>query len=371
MYKLFFGNFPNVDAINAVAVIMAGGSGTRFWPLSTKEHPKQFLQLSGSGKSLIQDTAERLLPLINQNEILVLTGSSLVTQVRDHLPDAMVLAEPEGRNTAPALGLAAIKLLSAGCDKPMLCMAADNLIVGKDEFQAVCRDAIVLAKQDETIITIGIKPTYPETGYGYICKGKYYSPADDLTSTCYKVTAFKEKPNLEIAQEYVASGNYFWNAGMFVMRPSVLLQAIEKFMPELYAGLKQIEELIKKDNENSEKIKEIFVGFEKKSIDFGVLEKAGNVVVFAGEKFRWCDIGSWKSWADLMLEGKENYTNVDAKFIETKNCAVYSDTQDSGKNNIKKRIAIIGLENVVVVDTADGLLVCNPEYAQEVKLISD
>jgi mannose-1-phosphate guanylyltransferase len=357
MYQLFYGELPK--AATAIAVVMAGGSGTRFWPLSTKEKPKQFLNLSGSGKSLIQDTIERLNGLIKPDEVLVVTGEALVSQVQAHLPQAAILAEPQGRNTAPCLGLAAVKILSAVGDVPMLCIAADSLIRGDAELRKLYASAIELANDKDVLITIGIKPTYPETGYGYIyCEEQDWLVG--LSGAPKKVVSFKEKPDLKTAESYIVNGNYFWNSGMFVMRPSILLKAIEQYEPDLFQGLVEI----RRNLDDAKAVKAIFENLKSVSIDIGVMEKAENVVMFPGINFQWCDIGSWKSWADLMLENADNYSNVPVAFVESKNCAVYTTTKTP-----QRTIGVVGLENVVIVDTPDGLLICNSDSSQEVKKI--
>ncbi|MDR2338121.1 MAG: NTP transferase domain-containing protein [Deltaproteobacteria bacterium] len=361
MYQLFYGELP--PAPSALAVIMAGGSGTRFWPLSAKEKPKQFLNLSVTGKSLIQDTVERLSGLIQPHEVLVVTGEAWVSQVQQHLPQAAILAEPQGRNTAPCLGLAAIKILNAVGDVPMLCVAADNLVQGAEKLRELYARALQLAQAEDVLITIGIKPTYPETGYGYIYCGQ--AGRQRQPGTPLQVSSFKEKPDLETAKQYLASGDYFWNAGMLIVRPTVLLKAIEQYLPDLFEGLTKIDQAL----DNALVVKTIFENLPAVSIDIGVLEKAENVVMFAGDNFKWSDIGSWKSWADLMLENATNYSNAAERtvFVNSKNCALY--VAEMEKAEQKKIIGVVGLENVVIVDTPRGLLVCHQDLSQEVKKI--
>lgn len=366
MKKVFHGYLA--DNLKAIGVIMAGGSGTRFWPLSRKAYPKQFLNLTGTGRSLIQGTADRLDLLLGTAGMMVVTAENQHHLVSEQLPDIAILSEPSARNTAACLGYAAALALSKVGDVPMICVPADHMIWGEEELTKIYRDAIELAAKEEVLITIGIKPTIPETGYGYVKK------ADPISENCFKVEKFVEKPSSMIAQEYLRSGQYFWNSGMFIWRPSVLLAAFEKYLPRLSTGLKKIQELLSSDlseEEQYEEVKEKYLQFESISIDYAIMEKADNVRMFiGGESFSWSDVGSWSSWADIEKNnfGPEgNYVDADAILIDTKNTAILSN-KDTKK---PKLIAGVGLENLIIVETDDAILICKRDKAQDVKKIVD
>ncbi len=366
MKKVFHGNLA--DNLKAIGVIMAGGSGTRFWPLSRKSYPKQFLNLTGTGRSLIQATADRLDLLLGTAAMLVVTAENQHHLVREQLPDMAILSEPSARNTAACLGYAAALALSTVGDLPMICVPADHMVWGEEELNKIYRDAIELAANEDVLITIGIKPTHPETGYGYIKK------ADAISKNCFKVEKFVEKPNYEIAQEYLNSEQFFWNAGMFIWRPSVLLAAFEKYLPSLAKGLKQIQEIISSDlseDEKYTKVKEIYLQFESISIDYAIMEKADNVRMFVCEEsFSWSDVGSWSSWVDIEKNNfseEGNFIDADAILIDSKNTAILS------KKYIKtpKLIAGVGIEDLIIVETDDAILICKRGKAQDVKKIVD
>lgn len=366
MKKVFHGQLA--ENAKAIGVIMAGGSGTRFWPLSRKSFPKQFLNLTGTGRSLIQATADRLDLLLGTAGMMVVTAENQHHLVREQLPEIAILSEPSARNTAACLGYAAALALSKLGDLPMICVPADHMIWGEEKLNKIYRDAIELANKEDVLITIGIKPTTAETGYGYVKK------ADLVTGNCFKVEKFVEKPSFELAQEYLNSGQFFWNSGMFIWRPSVLLAAFEKYVPHLASGLKQIQNLLSSDISEEEKytkVKEIYLRFESISIDYAIMEKADNVRIFVGgESFSWSDVGSWSSWVDIEKNnfGAEgNFVDADAILIDTKNTAILS------KKQIKtpKLIAGVGLEDLIIVETDDAILICNRGKAQDVKKIVD
>ena len=351
--------------LKTVALVMAGGVGARFWPLSRKSQPKQFLNLAGGDESLIQNTVNRLSGLVQKSGVLVVTGKSLAPLVRQHLPESVVMSEPIARNTAPCLGLGAIKVLSEVGDVPMICLPADHLVIGHERMRDILSEAANLAAREDVLITMGIKPAYPETGYGYIQRGREYAKAQAVGLSVYQVREFKEKPSHDIAKEYVSSGDYYWNSGMFVMRPSVLLKAMAEFMPDLSNALAQIKELLPQEAQE-ERIAEIFSKVSSVSIDIGIFEKAKNVLVFPGEGFKWSDIGSWASWAEEMRnqqgEQKENVWQGDVELIKSSQCAVMGG---------HRLVALVGVQDLVVVDTNYALLICHKDKTQDVKKIVD
>lgn len=354
--RYFNGNLGR--ELDAVAVIMAGGSGTRFWPWSRIAKPKQFLPLGGGERSLLQLTQDRVLGLTGNIETLVVTSEIQRELVAQHVPDVAVLVEPHARNTAPCLAYAAAQILERVGDVPLLCMPADHVISHAKAVSRVFAEAIELAASEQVLVTIGIVPSYPETGYGYL-----KSPDDDLNPRYRRVEQFVEKPNRERAEEYIISGDYFWNAGIFAWRPSVLFAALERHQPELFTLAQVLRQHVGKDSENTA-IEEFFGAVPSISIDVGVMEKADNVVMIPGADLGWSDVGSWSSWRDVARPGTgDEYGNVVRGTVEmlgSRNCVVVGE---------ERPIAVIGLENIVIVDTPDALLVCHAEESQRVKEI--
>lgn len=349
MSELFFGKL-NPKAKQVVCIV-AGGSGTRFWPLSRTSKPKQFLSLDGK-TSLIQQTVERLDKFIDNN-LLVVTAKSQVELVREHLPNTAILAEPVAKNTAPALFYAASRILSEVGDVPIVCLPADHIIKNNALLCELLDDAIELARAEDLLITIGLKPSSPETGFGYIKKGEAKEYQTETRNRPCAIAEFIEKPNLETARKYLASGEYFWNSGMFIWRPSVLLAAAKKFLPETHQKISQIESIFKLAGDEQE-VGKIFSSIDPISIDYGVMEKASNIALFVADDLEWSDVGSWSSWAEAC-----GSSNVEIISIDSSNCYV----------NAKpgKTVAIVGLDNLIVVDTGDALLVCNKDQVQKVK----
>jgi len=367
MDKLFSGKLNKHSP--AVAVIMAGGSGTRFWPLSRTNRPKQFLPLAGSDRSLIQATSDRIVPFVSEAGVLVVTASHQAELVRNQLPAAAVLSEPVAKNTAPCIGYAAIRVLHDVGDVPMLCMPADHLIKEEAELRKVLQAAAELAAKEDVIVTVGIKPTHPETGYGYIRRGAKKDGAANA-GPVFSVESFVEKPDRPTAEKYLASGEYFWNGGMFVWRPSVALKEIRRHLPKLSAGLDEIAAIWKSGDGagGDARIAEIYASFESISIDFGIMERAENVLVISGEKFQWSDVGSWASWADEQaekLDADGNFTRGDVVMVDSRGCYVL------GNGSRKKLIAGVGLKDLIIVETDDAILICSREHSQDVKQIVD
>lgn len=329
-----------------VICVVAGGSGTRFWPLSRKSKPKQFLSLDGK-RSLIQQTVDRLAGLVDNN-LLVVTAASQISLVNEHLPKAATLAEPMPKNTAPALVYAAMKILEEVGDVPIVCLPADHIIENLDQLNEILTDAFLLAESEDLLITIGLKPTAPETGFGYIKRG---GQIDSPTSNQpYQIAEFVEKPDKQTAQRYLASGDYYWNSGMFVWRPSVLINAANKHLPDISTKLRQAMDCFSKDNE-LDQISKIFSELESISIDYGVMEKAENVALFVADDLAWSDVGAWDAWSEVAA-GSRNVIQINSE-----NSYVSS----------SKQVVLVGLDDVVVVDTDDALLVCKKDQAQKVK----
>lgn len=365
-----------------VATIMAGGHGTRFWPASRCHHPKQFLQMGGDSQSLIQLTVARLRALRDPYSVLIVTANEHAALAKEHVPDAAILVEPIPRNTAACLGFAAVRILKEIGDIPMLCLPADHFIsedaeagrkAGTDSqgtFQPgalmqCIESALHVAKTNDVLITLGIRPVAPETGYGYIHRGDAF-PNDfenDSGMSVFRVRQFVEKPNRERAEEFLKTGEYYWNSGMFVWRPRVLLNAIKRFLPELHAQLEEIGQFLGSAEEN-QRIAQVFDLIKPISVDFGVMEKSDQTVVVPASGFHWCDVGSWSAWADCFAEkGKNgNFLAGEGVFIDSKDCTVLGG---------KRFIAVTGLQDIIVVETEDAILVCNRGHAQEVKRVVD
>ena len=339
-------------------VIMAGGKGERFWPKSRTNLPKQFLSLTNDGKSMIQHTVERLEGLVELENVYVVTNKLYEELIVEHIPNLPlenIIIEPEAKNTAPCIGLAAVHIAKKNPESKMIVLPSDHLIKFNEIFLDTLKLGLEVVEDDENIVTIGITPNYPETGYGYINFKKGVSP-HEITNV-YEVLRFVEKPDLERAKQYLTSGEYLWNSGMFIWKVSTILKCFEDFLPEIYTGLKEIETTIYTEK-YLEILKKVFSEIPSESIDYGIMEKANNIYVIPGN-FGWDDVGSW-----LSLE-RINNTNQDGNIISGN--VVTVKTKNSIIQGSKKLIATIGLEDIIIVDTDDALLICNKDNTQEVK----
>ena len=342
------------------AVIMAGGKGERFWPRSRKSLPKQFLSLTDDGKTMIQLTVERLKNLVSIEDVYIVTNKDykklVLNQIKD-IPEENILLEPKAKNTAPCIGLAAMHVKKKYEDAVMLVLPSDHLIKYNEIYIDTLKEAIEVAKEDDNLITIGITPSYPETGYGYINFGR--DEGDIKRNNVYRVKRFVEKPDLDTAKEYLSSGRYLWNSGMFVWKASSILLNMRELLPQMYKGLEEIYNSIGTENE-SIVLEEEFNNFQSVSIDYGIMERANNIYTIPGS-FGWDDVGSW-----LALE-RINKTNDDGNVIKGNVITINS------KNSIiqaqDKLIATIGMKDLIVVDTDDALLIANKDSTQEVKKV--
>lgn len=342
------------------AVIMAGGKGERFWPKSRKSLPKQFLSLTDDGRTMIQLTIERLESLVKIEDIYIVTNKDYKSLVLDQvkgIPEKNILLEPIAKNTAPCIGLAAMHIKKKYEDAIMLVLPSDHLIKYNEIYLDTLKEAIEVAKEDSNLITIGITPSYPETGYGYINFGR--DEGDIKRNNVYRVKRFVEKPDLDTAKEYLASGRYLWNSGMFVWKSSTILNNFRELMPDIYEGLHKIYETIGTSDEEMILERE-FTKFHGESIDYGIMERAKNIYTIPGS-FGWDDVGSW------LALGRINRTNDDGNVIKGNVITINS------KNSIiqaeDKLIATIGIEDLIVVDTKDALLITNKDNTQEVKKV--
>jgi len=341
---------------DAIVVIMAGGHGSRFWPLSRSKMPKQFLALGGTRESLIQATARRMEPVVGGSKIRVIANESFSQLIREHVPNAVLIVEPEARNTAACIGLAAVSALleSKGGDPVLVMLPADHSVSDEVKLQAAVVEAIDMARTSDALVTIAIPPTHPHTGYGYIKRGPH------IAKRAYKVDRFYEKPSLERAMKYLEQGGFGWNSGMFAWRAQTILEAFKTYLPAMHAGLMSIMAEMAGEADGT-KIASLFSQFESISIDFGVLEHAKNCVVIDAEPFGWSDVGSWDQWAESFSSDEHgNLVQGDAVVIDSSHCVVRSND---------RLIAAVGLKNVVIVDSGDALLVVSREHVQDVRKV--
>jgi len=342
-------------------VIMAGGGGTRFWPLSRATAPKQFLNITGEG-SMINDTIKRIKDVIPLESIFIVTNKAqekmLNKVVQEDIPKENILIEPVGKNTAACIAYAAIVIKKRYGDSVMAVFPSDHYIKNVDEFQRVLRSACNIAENTEKLVTMGIEPTYPSTGYGYIKYDKEKAmPAGNKMA--YEAVEFVEKPSIPKAKEYLESGNYLWNSGMFVWKTSVILKNFRRFLPRLYRNIEMLEPSLDTPEEK-EAVEAIYPLLPSISIDYGVMERSDEVVVIPGD-FGWNDVGSWDSLGSVFPPDENgNITKGDFVDIETRNSIIYSNS---------RFVAAVGLENMIVVETSDALLVCSKEKAQDVKKV--
>ncbi len=340
-------------------VVLAGGQGSRFWPLSRSSRPKQFLSMGGGEESLIQATVRRVEPLVGSDRVLVVASDNLVPLVKQHVPEAGVIIEPDARNTAACIGLSAVvaAVKDARQDPVLVVLPADHAVSDEETLRRALQEAITAARHSDSLVTIGIPPTSPHTGYGYIKRG------EAVSGRAYRVDRFFEKPSLQRASKYLEQGVYSWNSGMFIWRASVILKAFEEHMPEMYQGLQEIRKELMAGMQlgASASIDSIFKSLEAISIDFGVLEHARNCVVIDAEPFGWNDVGSWDQWAENFSKDENgNLIHGDAVVIDSKSCVVRSEG---------RLIAAVGLENVVIVDSGDAILVVARENVQDVRKV--
>ena len=337
--------------------IMAGGIGSRFWPMSRTNYPKQFLDILGTGKTLIQQTFERYSRVVPEENIYVVTSNEYVPLVRKQLPqiaEENILSEPFRKNTAPCLAYISFKLMKKDPKACMVAAPADHLILEIDDFVRTTLSALNFVDHLNAFVTLGITPTYPNTGYGYI-----QHDTIEAAPGVFKVKTFTEKPNLELAKTFIASGDFLWNAGIFFWKVKNILTAFEKYLPEMYEVF-----AAEKDKFNTKEeatvINEIYPQCSNISIDFGIMEKADNVYVIPAS-FGWSDLGTWNSaWENMAKDHLENaIAGKKVISIDASKCMVHvPDT---------KLIVLQGLENFIVVDTKDVLLICKKEKEQEIK----
>ena len=346
------------------AVIMAGGSGTRFWPLSRETMPKQLLKI-GSEQTMLQQTAQRIMPLVPHERILIVTHGGLLRDISAQLESSFggswsnsIIVEPEAKNTAPALGLAALHISRIDPNAIMVVLAADHFIRKSDLFLDAIKLAASAAEKDY-LVTLGIKPGRPETGYGYIRSG---APIDLAgTKGVFKVSAFVEKPDIATATKYIAGGDYFWNSGMFVWKVGTFLREIERLQPELHSGLQKIRNSIGSGNE-ADVAQIVFSTLKPVSIDYAVMEKTDRAAVIPVD-IGWSDVGSWTALDEVTdKDAAGNIIAGNVIDLGSRDSVIYAD---------QRLVATIGLHDAIVVDTPDATLVCSKDRAQDVKKVVD
>lgn len=342
---------------NTYAVIMAGGIGSRFWPKSRVSKPKQYLSLVDDG-TLIQNTTARLQGLFSKDTIFVVSNKSQERLIRDQLPWLPldnILFEPVGRNTAPAIGLAAIHLLDSDPDATMVVLPSDHRIANAKAFLDALSSAIDIAKTNEdALVTLGIQPTYPATGYGYIESGEKYDNAS------YKVARFTEKPKRDNAKEFLAAGTFFWNSGIFIWQAATIIKLIKKYMPDLYSGLMEIQSALH-TNDAAAVCEKVYTELEGESIDFGILEKAQNVYVIPAE-FGWNDLGTWEEVYKSSAKDESGNVMIGEPLLK--------DVKNSYVEATNRIVAVIGVEDLIIVDQPDALLICKKERSQDVRWVT-
>lgn len=337
--------------------IMAGGIGSRFWPMSRTRHPKQFLDILGTGKTLIQQTYERYCKAVPEENIYIITSQEYVPMVKKQLPqinDENILSEPYRKNTAPCIAYISFKLMKKDPKACLIAAPSDNLILETDEFVKTSHKALDFVEHLNAFVTLGVKPAYPNTGYGYI-------QHDTLEAApgIFKVKTFTEKPNLELAKTFIASGDFLWNSGIFFWKVKNILTAFEKYLPEIYEVFAAEKDKFN-TKEESAVIEEIYTQCTNISIDFGIMEKADNVFVIPAS-FGWSDLGTWNSaWENMEKDDLNNaIAGKKVLVIDAAKCMVH--VPDN------KLVVLQGLDDFIVVDSKDVLLICKKEKEQEIK----
>ena len=343
---------------------MAGGVGARFWPRSREKSPKQLLEIVGKG-TMIQNTVKRLEGVVDPRDTFIVTNKlqrGLVVKQLTQIPEENVIVEPVGRNTAPCIGLAALHVSRIDPEAVMVVLPADHLIQDLQEFKRVLDLAVDTARDSSSLLTIGIHPTHPETGYGYIQMYNEHGDGNPYASRgVFKVKTFAEKPNLQTAERFLASGDFLWNSGMFVWRADVILQEIQRCLPELYTELMRVDKAI--DTASFQSTLETVYGVIRGiSVDYGIMEKSDRVYVIPG-RFGWSDIGSWDEV--YRISGKDdNGNSITGKVIQR-------DTANSYIFSPNKLVAVIGVSDLIVINIDDALLICKRGRSQDVKEVSD
>ena len=341
------------------ALIMAGGVGSRFWPKSRKNKPKQFLNFIGD-KTLIQQTVERISPIIPEDRILISTNAdytNLVAELLPEIPKENIIGEPVGRNTAPCIAFASKVIYEKNPEATLVVLPADHYINDAKVYRHIIEAGVLKAQQSQALLTIGIKPNRPETGYGYIQFDEQRLEQSNGIPI-HPVKTFAEKPDLQTASWFLDSGDFLWNSGMFIWKVSTVLSELKKHLPDVYEGCHQI------TSGSEEELKHFYTNSVSISIDYGIMEKSDSVYVIPAD-FGWSDVGSWLSVYEL--KEKDSDGNVieaqEYSLIDTQNCYIES--------NGDRLVTLVGLQGIGVIDTKDALLVCRLDASQNVKQVYD
>ncbi len=347
--------------MNHYGVIMAGGGGTRFWPLSRQKTPKQLLNLSGKGL-MVNEAVDRMATVIGKSSIFIVTADvqaqAMITATQGKVFPGNILAEPAARNTAACIGYAAMEILRKYGDGVMIITPADHYIKNVPALTEIFRAAILTAEEQDKLVTIGLKPTFPSTGFGYI---RYDS---EVEGNVKPVLEFREKPDEETAKKYMESGRYAWNSGMFIWKASLILDKLKRYVPDIYEALAEIGDAMNTPGEQKV-LHEVYPKIRKISIDYAVMEPGaaeGEVLVIPGD-CGWNDVGSW-DMMDILHNPDENENILlgDVVAVDTKNAVIFSSA---------RTVAAVGVENICIVETPDAVMVCRKDKAQEVKKIVD
>ena len=342
---------------NNYVAIMAGGIGSRFWPMSRTDFPKQFLDILHTGRTLIQSTYDRFAKFIPAENIYVVTSvqyKSIVEKQLPQLPAENILCEPSRKNTAPCVAYISYKLRGINPHANLICAPADHLIMESEAFEKTCLAALQFTSNIKALVTLGVKPTHPNTGYGYI----QYEPFA-VSDNVFKVKTFTEKPDLELAKTFMASGDFLWNAGIFVWEVKNIIKAFEQLLPEMHDVFDSEKANFNTANEE-EAVERIYPQCVNISIDYGIMEKADNVYVIPST-FGWSDLGTWKSAYDTIE--KDYLENA----VAADNVIVFDATRNMVHADNKKLIVLQGLDDYIVVDSKDVLLICKKDKEQDIK----
>ncbi len=342
---------------NNYVAIMAGGIGSRFWPMSRATYPKQFLDILNTGKTLLQSTYERYLSFIPNENIYIVTSEEYVSIVHEQLPNLPfinIIGEPERKNTAPCIAYISLKIKKLNADANIIVAPSDHLIDDVEEFQNTCLEALDFTAKNNAFVTLGIKPTYANTGYGYI---QYEGEA--VQNEIYKVKRFTEKPDLDNATTFFKSGDYLWNAGIFIWKAKDIIDAFREFMPEMFDIFIGSIPYLNTEKEKAA-IQHVFKYCESVSIDYAIMEKAQNVYIIPSE-FTWSDLGTWNSaWENFEKDNAENaVSGENTLMVDSTGCIVHSNDQ--------KLVLVGGLDDLIIVNTPDALLICKKENEQQIK----
>ncbi len=351
---------------NLYVVIMAGGGGTRFWPWSRNERPKQLLPIL-SHRPMIGETVDRLRPFVSPDKIFIVTSRSQVSQIQhevSQIPKRNLFVEPVGRNTAPCLCLAALQIQKLNPEAVMAALPADHAIFDRRGFQRTLGMAKEFAARKNFLITLGIRPTAPETGYGYIQKGGILGQIKE--TKVFRAKAFREKPTMNKAKAYLRQGDYLWNSGMFIWKVGVFLEAVERFLPQLYGDMLALGRARGTPREKKV-LEKVYGRCQPISVDYGIMEKAKNVALIEAQ-FRWDDVGSWSALWNILPKDQDGNVYIPGKklgaakilAVNSSGCLIRVE---------KKLIVALGMKDTVVVEAGDALLVCPRDQSQEVRRV--